>query len=1116
MNKLRRDCSCVLCPNLSITQPGLVRHIGAAHKSLSLSTLNVAFRGMKKIFAECGHCGERFLESGLRGHITAMHKGEAPARKKPVPPGPWGRAKKMGPPAMQVHIQPFILPPLVDDLIVHPSPWEYGEKEVLLQEEEEEDEVEEAVLQGAAGEMSLGDLVGKFHRGAYYKHHSWKGPLQSIVLALLTDCVAEEEARSTRGIAALQLLPGLVEHCRSMRKTRAGTPIELLRSFDIAPDKATEIVRVARSWVPLLRVLPTEWPAPNVEHSRARIEALTAANRLSAAATALGALNGLLTGVPIPPPVTQEEMAREIDALHPADDERDILPDAEHDPPIAECMQLTPDTIRAKFYALQKKNTAAGNTGWTNEWLRLLGDDRMETAYVHTVTPPTALHLAFSAFFNRVLQGRYSGEGRDLLVTARLIMIPKPQGGLRPIRIECAIMRLLGAVAAAVARITVAPFLRPMQLGGGLRCGVEFGARMLDATYSREDCVISIDISNAFNTARHRPIWDGLATMYPGILRYYRMKHETASRMIGNDGALIGTTRTGVGQGDPWGSLFFEIGVHPALLQLAEAVKTAEVQVVRERHYPQSLLVRPGGVSAYEDDTQVRGEIDVMFKVAPLIQGIFQDNGFEVNVSKSKITGPQVDVQCDPPEDFVIDYEGIIALGIPVGSRDYRKRTTEAMIQGMMPPAAALNLLRPRTALQLLTACYDPRPAFLFRTAPDPGVTDRAAKDFDESMASAVARIFQVEVTTELKTRLYLPPHMGGLGLTRHDGMASEKNQILSRTTYMDFLSQYYPAERKTAQDHYDLSAIRLGAKEGLTEATGITELAMSTLTVKNCALVLSKGMKTAQKKICSNLHKKLLEDERKSHAAWFLSAAVTSTSFLFSTTGLEHDGYFGSAEFRCAGRNKLGVGPVNDQPGVTRVCHCRHEYDPTVEPFHGMSCALTKGYRNRRHNDIRDLLYKLLRKRFPALGPEQLMVEPYVGQTEGGIRDIRADIVWIDEAEKLIIDIACVDPGCAAYVKAPVLAWSGIDRAAGWMEIKKREHYAKVVLPLPLPANSIYPFVIEASGRLGKSAISLLNRICGTQTFLKSIFLRETSMIAARYMGMMLKATRDQYQGVH
>ena len=89
----------------------------------------------------------------------------------------------------------------------------------------------------------------------------------------------------------------------------------------------------------------------------------------------------------------------------------------------------------------------------------MLGDDRNTPNYVHTETPPNKLHVALTTFFNKILQGRIVGEGRELLVTARLIMIPKPLGGLRPIRIECAMMRLMSATAAALARVVVSPLL---------------------------------------------------------------------------------------------------------------------------------------------------------------------------------------------------------------------------------------------------------------------------------------------------------------------------------------------------------------------------------------------------------------------------------------------------------------------------------------------------------------------------------------------------------------------------------------------------------------------------------------------------------------------------------
>ena len=61
-----------------------------------------------------------------------------------------------------------------------------------------------------------------------------------------------------------------------------------------------------------------------------------------------------------------------------------------------------------------------------------------------------------------------------------------------------------------VARKVVGPGLQPIQTGGGLRCGVEFGARMADLAYRQGDAIIAVDIANAFNTVRHGPIFTAI------------------------------------------------------------------------------------------------------------------------------------------------------------------------------------------------------------------------------------------------------------------------------------------------------------------------------------------------------------------------------------------------------------------------------------------------------------------------------------------------------------------------------------------------------------------------------------------------------------------------------
>jgi hypothetical protein len=55
--------------------------------------------------------------------------------------------------------------------------------------------------------------------------------------------------------------------------------------------------------------------------------------------------------------------------------------------------------------------------------------------------------------------------------------------------------------------LQVTPFLRPHQVDGGRKGGVEFGARLLDIGHNQGDTIISIDVENAFNPTRHLNIF---------------------------------------------------------------------------------------------------------------------------------------------------------------------------------------------------------------------------------------------------------------------------------------------------------------------------------------------------------------------------------------------------------------------------------------------------------------------------------------------------------------------------------------------------------------------------------------------------------------------------------
>jgi hypothetical protein len=1099
---------CKVC-HMTMSVASRSRHLSVVHRYLNTEELNIAFGPGYFVTCPFEGCGAQCMFEGLATHWGRKHKGHqrpvAHVAPQPPPPPPPVALPPPPPPPLAYHENLLQLVAAVGanvDLALNNNiPPAVIPVPVAAQPEP------------PLVPIDLGLLVARFRYGLYRFHPTWKTPLLDLLCLLLDAAQSESLDVSTRAIAALQLLPGLIEFSRRKQKN-VPSPINVLRAILACPDRVAEIIRLAVSWNTAFvrRPVPAHDP-PNKEHLRARIELLISQNRLSAAAKLSGALHSLMMGEEPPPPPDPIHMSTSISRLHPIDDERDVLPPVEDDP--ADCLQLTPDQIRHRIYRLNC-DSSSGSTGWTNILLRRLCDDRDSASLRIGDTPPLPVHLALTAFFNKMLRGEILGEGQNLLVTARLIMLPKGPESFRPLRIECALMRLFSAAACDVARPLVATSLRPQQLGGGLRGGVEFGARLLDIGYDQGDAILSIDVENAFNSARHTNIYQEIWNKVPAIARIFRWKYGAPSIMRDNHGAIVAHTRTGVGQGDPWGSLFFEIGLQPVLLRLQ--VKMREIEATYNLENPHNPITRPGLVSAYEDDTSVRAETPIIWALASCVEEIFGDFGFKIKAAKSLITGRDVDFVDDPPEDFVISSDGIVALGTPIGRSHYRTATSSALLSAMSPPHLALSLLTPRTSILLLLKCFSVRPSFLMRTATDPSALRPAAAAFDTEICNCLATILHLEPSEDLKTRAFLPRRHGGLGFTRQDSIGSEKNQIASRLAFQNFLSSVYPMDfQYTLQQQHNMywSPIKLGDCENLGDYTDLTTEELASMTHANCRTTLSTAVKTALAKQSDLYHTSLCAFPATRHiSAWFLSSSVSSTSFISSTTGIDASNYFPPSDFVCAVRAFLGYGHSNALPAVPSRCSCGKMVCPSTEQLHTAHCSANRAIWTHRHNDIRDCFGRLLRKMYPN---NVVSMEKVVGKTapdsDGVAHDVVADIALDLGPEVIVIDFAVVSPGASLYMEQPTESPINQDGAAKHMERNKRSKYAKIAPPSTPPPASVIPFVIEASGRLGPAAISFLLRICPTQTFLRTHFLNEISLICARALGKMLRIARDSYR---
>ena len=86
---------------------------------------------------------------------------------------------------------------------------------------------------------------------------------------------------------------------------------------------------------------------------------------------------------------------------------------------------------------------------------------------------------------------------------------------------------------------------------------------------------------------------------------------------------------------------------------------------------------RKGIIIAFEDDTSAMGDTRAIVRLAPLVEDIFAQDGFHIKVTKSTITGSDIETiaMIDPPPDgFRLSTQGTTMLGVPIGNREYRRQ----------------------------------------------------------------------------------------------------------------------------------------------------------------------------------------------------------------------------------------------------------------------------------------------------------------------------------------------------------------------------------------------------------------------------------------------------------
>jgi len=1072
------------CSKVYVSQRLLLLHLNAAHKT----TKNLI---LPNEYVRCS-CTHICRDKGLRSHQTKMKCALPSQVVDPTPSSPASPESRLA--VDEVPDVPEVVPP-----------WQVPNIPLLA------------------------ELRSFYNQEISLFNPSWRTPYQSCVSFLLTSMVSANEDICYRGSYAFFILPGLVSRVKSHSKgkhdprvIRIESPVVMLRRLAAAPDPGEAILETARRYfIPLSRVLENRQgnnrtpPATALEK---RIAAECLIGRYSKAARSVELLNETIIQADIGegPPVAQRLCSNEateiLADLYPPRTAKD---DVQSYPSEVNSISVTIEEVRSTLRSLDI-DKASGCSGWTNSALKLISSLGDEDTQIHFATKLTNL-------FNLLLSGKVSERVRGLWTDVKVALLQKPGTPIsyRPIGIGEVLLRILAKTVQKNIGRRIGERLQPVQLALGVSGGVEIAAVITDLGSSRETvydtpggfATLSLDIKNAYNSVRRGYILEGLREYCPELIPFFTWVYGDEIAVRWASGDQVASSFSGCTQGDPLSTLYFAVALQPVLLQIGTILREEEEILWREEHdfsvddIPTPAMVQllhgtRGSVVAIADDISVSGRTGAVFKTADRISNLFQQRELDLNLTKCWIMGRQVHTVPSPPLGFILKEDGAKALGRPLGSIPHQRQWIQDRITSRAPPRRALNRLPHRLRLQLLRLVYNKRFDYLAKTTPlQVGLVP--FKEHDQRIDDVLWDMGISDSREELGILRSLPLHQGGLGIPALSGPHTQRHRQITSKRCADFLERFYPTLLVVLNTFYvpNDQEVREDYDEYDGPATSLGRLIKST----------REKVEREESEVMQRLHANLLNTPgREGHAARLLSAAAKGTGkWMTGWSWTGSSGRFTEAEFREALRCRLlsSFEPPLGRHNLLCACSTRREpIDLISDPTHPSTCSLNKGVIIERHDSIRNVLAKFLKRLHPQA---QIVLEPVENGPAGHHRrpDIKAEI----NGRVFAIDVTIAEPASARAMLHRELSSQTIpDGAALQAEARKRAEYRSSIYE-----DHLVPFVIESTGRLGPAAKIFLDQVASQDFPSRSAFLLDISVLLACSLGRLSCRTRNRLMSV-
>jgi hypothetical protein len=654
----------------------------------------------------------------------------------------------------------------------------------------------------------------------------------------------------------------------------------------------------------------------------------------------------------------------------------------------------------------------------------------------------STLLTAITAFVNLVVAGGIPDHLKPTFFGGRLIALSKKDGGIRPIVVGLTLRRLTSKLVNSYASDKLATSLAPIQLGVGVRGGVEaavHAARIYVNHLDDDSLIVKLDFRNAFNTIRRDRILEAAASSLPEVYFYIYATYAASSHLI-FDNHIIESAE-GVQQGDPLGPLLFCLAIQPLLSCCQSELKIG---------YLDDITLGGKRTSVVVDIESLRFEAEKM--------------GLALNDRKCEViaTDSIHSLPTSLSQFALVHPLDSELLGSPLLQGQAMDRILDKHVTRLRITSERLGSLQSHDALMIIKYSLS-LPKLLHNLRSSCAVNHAALSEFDELLRESLRKILNVTLDDEQWIQATLPVNMGGLGIRRaHQVAPSAFLASISGAALL--MSEILPHRLSSATDPFVILA-----RDAWTSLGGSSPPTGSLISSQH------EWDKEIVSKVKDDLFASAADDYTRArllavsspHAGdWLNAPPITAVGLRMSNEAI-----------RVATGLRLGANLC-----TPHVCRCGSNVD--ARGNHGLACARSAG-RHQRHSQINDIVHRALGRAGVAA-----MKEPNGLVAGSSLRPDGVTLIPWARGKCLAWDATTPDTLATSHLSSTS---SSAGSAAAHASAQKNQKYSSLA-----PTHHFVTIAVETLGPWNAQGLDFIKEL-GRRTSLVTGDPRESSFLLQR-----------------